>query len=136
MTFSHSSIFSALRLLRAIMPRSSCRPSDVFDVFDEDANRVADLRELFAFFPFVAGDDAFALVADVDEDEVVVDAEDAAFDDLIDGRRRRRRAIPSHRARRSPMAANSSSSETSNSRIRLRLTITKGEKLSVADGST
>ena len=35
------------------------------------------------FFPFVAGNDAFALVADVDEDELVVDAEDFAFDDLI-----------------------------------------------------
>ena len=39
----------------------------------------------FALFPLVAGDDAFALVADVDQDEVVVDAEHFAFDDLIDG---------------------------------------------------
>ena len=83
MTFIHFSIFSALRLLRTIMPRSSCRPATVFGVFDEDANRLADLRDRVAFFPLVAGDDAFALVADVDEDEVVVDAKHFAFDDLI-----------------------------------------------------
>ncbi len=66
------------------MPRSSCgRPGDVFDVFDEHLDGVADCGERFAFFPFVARDDAFALVADVDQDEVVVDAKDFAFDDLI-----------------------------------------------------
>ena len=56
---------------------------DVFGVFDEDANLLADLGDRVALFPLVAGNDAFALVADVDEDEVVVDAEDFAFDDLI-----------------------------------------------------
>ena len=85
MTFIQASIFSALRLLRTIMPRSSCgRAGDVFDVFDRGLWIVcADFGQRFAFFPFVAGDDAFALVADVDQHEVVVDAEDAAFDDLI-----------------------------------------------------
>ncbi len=83
MTFIHFSIFSALRLLRTIMPRSSLPAGDVFDVFDQDANRLADLRSCVAFFPLVAGDDAFALVADVDQDEVVVDPEHAALDDLI-----------------------------------------------------
>ena len=38
----------------------------------------------FPFFPFVERDDAFALVADVDQDDVAVDAEDASFDDLIE----------------------------------------------------
>ena len=56
---------------------------DVFGVFDEHPDGVADCGERFAFFPFVAWDDAFALVADVDEDEVVVDAKDFAFDDLV-----------------------------------------------------
>ena len=39
----------------------------------------------FAFFPFAAEDDAFALVADVDQHEVAFGAKHAALDDLIDG---------------------------------------------------
>ena len=58
-------------------------PGDVLDVFDEHADPLADLGNLVAFLPFVARDDAFALVADVDQDEIVVDAEHFAFDDLI-----------------------------------------------------
>ena len=126
MTFIQFSIFSALRLLRTIMPRSSCAACDVLDVFDQHADRLADLGRLVAFLPFVARDDAFALVADVDQDELVVDAEDFAFDDLIRRRRLRRRANPCPRAGISPMATFQSSSETSNSRIRLRLTMRKG----------
>ena len=38
---------------------------------------------VFVLFPFVAEDDAFALVADVDQDDVAVDAQDAAVDDLV-----------------------------------------------------
>ena len=78
-----------------------------------------------ALFPFVAGDDAFALVADVDEDEVVVDAKDFAFDDLIGVDVAAARASPCPRAAQSPMATFQSSSETSNSRIKLRLTMQK-----------
>ena len=44
-----------------------------------------DFRRLIAFFPFAAGNDAFTFVADVDQDEFVVDAQDFAVDDLVDG---------------------------------------------------
>ena len=58
----------------------------IFDVFDEDADHLADFRliGLFRSSHSLRGIDAFALVADVDEDEFVVDADDFAFDDLID----------------------------------------------------
>ena len=56
---------------------------DVFHVFDQDFDHRAGLGQRFAFFPFVAEDDAFALVADVDQHDVAFDAKDAAFDDLI-----------------------------------------------------
>ncbi len=56
---------------------------DVFQIFDQHANRLTDLRRLFALFPFVARDDAFAFIADVDQHEVVVDPQHAALDDLI-----------------------------------------------------
>ncbi len=56
---------------------------DVFHVFDEDLDLRAGLGQLLAFFPFVAEDDAFALVADVDQDHVALDAKHAALDDLV-----------------------------------------------------
>ena len=57
----------------------------IFDVLDEDADHLADFGLIGIFrLPFVAGDHPLALVADVDEDEFVVDADDFAFDDLID----------------------------------------------------
>ena len=85
MTFIHFSIFSALRLLRTIMPRSSCRPAATSSMSSTSTRIVSPISgDRVAFFPLVAGDDAFALVADVDQDEVVVDAKDFAFDDLID----------------------------------------------------
>ena len=115
------------------MPRSSSAAVDVFDVFDQDADDVwPTAGSSSPSSHSLRGIDAFALVADVDEDEVVVDAEDFAFDDLIGGRRPRRRANPCRPARASPMAAFQSSSETSNSRIRLRLTMGKGRELSSA----
>ena len=84
MTFIHFSIFSAFRLREddhaaIVLPAGG----DVFGVFNENANLLADLRDRVAFFPLVAGNDAFALVADVDEDKVVVDPQHVAFDDLI-----------------------------------------------------
>ena len=39
---------------------------------------------LFILLPLIAGDGAFAFVADVDEHELVIDADDFSFDDLID----------------------------------------------------
>ncbi len=76
MTFIQASIFSALRLLSAIMPRRSSHPTEyVFDVFDQHFEDLAGLGRRFVFFPLVAEDDAFALVADIDEDEVAVDAD-------------------------------------------------------------
>ena len=80
MTFIQASIFSALRLLSAIMPRDSSMPAvDVFDVFDQHLDDV---------WPTSGGSSpsshslrgigAFALVADVDQHEVAVDAENRA----------------------------------------------------------
>ena len=54
---------------------------DVLDVLDEDLDHVAGLGQLFAFFPFVAEDDAFALVADIDQDYVAFGPQHAALDD-------------------------------------------------------
>ena len=56
---------------------------DVFHVLDEDFDLGAGLGELLAFFPLVAEDDAFALVAHVDQHDVALDAEHAALDDLV-----------------------------------------------------
>ena len=56
---------------------------DVFHVLDEDLHLRAGLGQQFAFFPLVAEDDAFALVAHVDQDDVALDAQHAAFDDLV-----------------------------------------------------
>ena len=83
MTFSHFSIFSALRLLRTIMPRSSCRPAMSSTSSSSTWISSPISANCFAVFPFVAGDDAFALVADVDQHEIVVDPQHLAFDDLV-----------------------------------------------------
>ena len=56
----------------------------VFHLFDQHLNDLTDLRRLFVLIPFVARNRAFALVSDVDEDGVVVDADDPAVDDLVD----------------------------------------------------
>ena len=53
----------------------------VFELLDEDINLVADLDGLDVL-EFVAGDDAFALVADVHEDFLGADFDDGAFDDI------------------------------------------------------
>ena len=67
------------------MPRAlRVGPCDVFDLFDQHLDRLAGFGRLFVLFPFVERDRAFALVADVDQHEVAVDAEDAAVDDLIE----------------------------------------------------
>ena len=42
------------------------------------------LRSLFPLFPFVKGDGAFALVSNVDQHHLAVDAQHAAFDDFVD----------------------------------------------------
>ena len=57
---------------------------DVFHVFDEDFDLGARLGEQLAFFPLVAEDDAFALVAHVDQHHVALDAEHAALDDFVE----------------------------------------------------
>ena len=57
----------------------------VLDVLDEDLDHFPRLGQLFAFFPLVAEDNAFALIADVDQDHVALDPQDAPLDDLIDG---------------------------------------------------
>ena len=56
---------------------------DVFDVLDEHLDRLARLGQRLALFPLAAEDDAFALVADVDQDEVAFDADHAPYHDLI-----------------------------------------------------
>ena len=99
---------------------------DVFDVFDEDANRLADLGHRVAFLPLVAGDDAFALVADVDEDEVVVDAQHFAFDDLIGADVAAARANPCPPAARRQWRHSSLLPKRRTHELRLRLTMQKG----------
>ncbi len=53
----------------------------VFEFFDEHIDFVADFDGL-EVHKFVAGDDAFAFVADVDEDFLGTDFDDGAFDDF------------------------------------------------------
>ena len=53
----------------------------VLELFDQDIDFVADL-DGFDVFEFVAGDDAFAFVADIDEDFLGTDFDDGAFDDF------------------------------------------------------
>jgi hypothetical protein len=45
---------------------------------------LADLRRLFAFFPLVLWDRSFALESNVDDDELLIDFNNLAFDDLVD----------------------------------------------------
>ena len=58
---------------------------NVLDVFDQDLDCLPDFRRRFSFVPLVAVNSAFALVADVDENEIAVYAENFALDNLIDG---------------------------------------------------
>ena len=60
----------------------------VFEFFDEDIDFIADF-DGFDVVKFVAGDDAFAFVADIDEDFLGADFDDGAFDDLACGKARR-----------------------------------------------
>ena len=53
----------------------------VFELLDQDVDLVADL-DGFDVVEFVAGDDAFAFVADVHEDFLGADFDDGAFDDI------------------------------------------------------
>ena len=55
---------------------------NVFHLFDDDANRIADLRKLLSF-PLAQRDRSFALEAHIDQDEVVFDPDDLALHDLI-----------------------------------------------------
>ena len=55
----------------------------VFDLFDQNLDHLADLRRLFAFFPLVLWDRAFALESNVDDDELFIDFNNLAFDDLV-----------------------------------------------------
>ena len=55
----------------------------VFGVFDEHLHSVANFGRFFVFFPFGNGDKAFALRADVDNDEFVFNTNDATVDDFI-----------------------------------------------------
>jgi len=56
---------------------------DVFHVLDQDFDLSAGQRQRLAFFPLVAEDDAFALVAHVDQHDVALDAEHASLDDFV-----------------------------------------------------
>ncbi len=59
---------------------------DVFDVFDQHLDVLRRLAGSSSPSSHsLRGDDAFALVADVDQHEVVVDAQNLAVDDLVDG---------------------------------------------------
>ena len=57
---------------------------DVLDILDQDLDHLPRLGQLFAFFPLAAEDNAFALVADVDQHDVALGSQDASLDDLID----------------------------------------------------
>ena len=57
----------------------------VFEFLDQDVDLVADL-DGFDVVEFVAGDDAFALVADVHQDFLGADFDDGAFDDFASGK--------------------------------------------------
>ena len=103
--------------------------------FEQHAEGVADLGmgDLFVVLvaPFVEVDDAFAFVADIDDDMVVVDFADFAFDNLV---RLVILAFASgkvseflrRRTRDSEIRASSSSSSTSYLRSRLRFTMRYG----------
>ena len=53
----------------------------VFELLDQDIDFIADF-DGFDVVEFVAGDDAFAFVADVHEDFLGADFDDGAFDDI------------------------------------------------------
>ena len=56
MTLIQASIFSALRLLSAIMPRESSQAADdVLDVFDQHFDCLARLGRRLVFLPLVRG---------------------------------------------------------------------------------
>ena len=57
---------------------------DPFDFLDEHLEGVADLGRLFGFVPLVASDLPFAFIADVDQYEFVVDAENPPLDYRVD----------------------------------------------------
>ena len=64
----------------------------VFEFLDEDVNLVADL-DGFDVLEFAAGDDAFALVADVHQDFFGADFDDGAFDDIASRKGQRARLL-------------------------------------------
>ena len=75
-----------LTLAEGDHPRVVVLPSfRVLQILDEDLENLTRLRRLFRFIPLVARDDSFALVTDVYQDEIVVDAKDLPLNRLIDG---------------------------------------------------
>ena len=56
---------------------------NVFHVFDQNLDDGARLGQGFAFFPFAAEDDAFALIAHIDQHDVAFHTENAALNDLV-----------------------------------------------------
>ncbi len=56
-------------------------PFLVFELLDEHVNLIADFHGL-QVQKFIAGDDTFAVVADVHEDFVLAEFDDGAFDDF------------------------------------------------------
>ena len=56
---------------------------DILDVLDKDFDLGAGLGKRFTLFPFVAEDDAFALVAHVDQHDIAFNAKHAPDDDLV-----------------------------------------------------
>ena len=57
----------------------------VFRLFNQNANRVARFRQFLILTPLTAIHKTFALVTKVNDDEVLLDLDDLAFDDLVDG---------------------------------------------------
>jgi len=56
----------------------------ILQIFDQYLKRLTYLRRIFIFFPFATRNAAFALEAHVDQDNVVIDPNDASFNDRID----------------------------------------------------
>ncbi len=59
-------------------------PRFVFQVLDQDLDFLANLRLRFVPFPFIPRNTAFALEADVNDNEIVVHADDFSLDDLVE----------------------------------------------------
>src|SRR5208283_6210175 len=57
---------------------------DVLDILDQDLDHLPRLGQLFTFFPLTAEDDTFALIADVDQNNVALGPQHASLDDLVD----------------------------------------------------